>query len=114
MTRKTVEQIVLLLADELSQTLNCRALIETQRQTLLGREIVELRVYLHKPPSGMAADLWLSHYRSDLVAVLGSAGLELAVDDWFTPTRQIPSCSCWIMKPLAASGVNMVKQRAVG
>ncbi len=109
MTGKAVEQIVHFLASELALASICRASVETQRKTILGRDIVELRVFLHTPPLGVAADPWLWHYRNDLVAVLGTAGLELAVDEWFTPSRQVPSCSCWIMRPEVASESKKVK-----
>src|SRR5271168_820424 len=99
MEGEAVEQIVRLLASEQAQTSYCRVLIETQQQKVLGREIVELRIFLHTPPSDMAADLWLGQFRKSFETALILAGLELAVDDWFTPSQRVPSSSCWIMRP---------------
>ena len=98
-TIKLVEQIVGLLARELSQATANQVLIETQRQKLFGSDIIELRVLLRALPYDMPAEPWLWHYRRNLVPVLNAAGLELAVDDWFIPSQRFPSCSCWIKCP---------------
>lgn len=97
MVADVIEQIVHNLALELSHATDCRVLIETNQRTLLGRDVVELRVFLRQPPYKMTADTWVWLYRSRLVDVLDSAGLKLAADEWFTPSQRFPSCGCWII-----------------
>jgi hypothetical protein len=98
MAKKVVEQTVRDLALNLSHATDCSVLIETDRRTLLGRDVVELRVFLRQSPCLMRIDDWSLLYRNRLAAVLGRAGLELATDEWFTPSQQFPSCGCWVMR----------------
>lgn len=96
MTVQSIEQIVYDLALELSHSSDCRVLIETDRRKVLGREVIELRVFLRQASWQMTADQWVWLYRDQFASILGSAGLELAVDDWFTPSQRFSSCGCWI------------------
>jgi hypothetical protein len=96
MTAMIDKQIVHELAWELSQASDGRARIETERRTVVGREVVELRVFLLQAPSQMPADQWVGLYCDRFARILHSAGLELAADEWFTPSQRFPSCSCWI------------------
>jgi len=95
-----VEQVVHELALELSHTSDCRVLIETDRCTLLGRDVVELRVFLRRSFAQLTNDQWIELYHDHLAEFLNSAGLELAADEWFTPSRRFPSCGCWVTRPL--------------
>jgi hypothetical protein len=101
MVAVVVEQTVRDLALKLSDATDCRVLVETDRRTMLGREVVELRIFLRQPPYLMTADQWVRMYRNRLAAVFGLAGLELAADEWFTPSQRFPSCGCWITRPAA-------------
>jgi len=103
MAAKVVERAVHDLAFKLSRATDCSVLIETDRRTLLGRDVVELRVFLRQSPCLMTADDWVCLYRNRLEAVLGRAGLELAADEWFTPSQRFPSCGCWITRRAANS-----------
>jgi hypothetical protein len=96
MRAELMEQIVHDLALELSHASDCRVLIETDRRQVLGREVIELRVFLRQSPWQMTADQWVWLYRNQFAAILESAGLELAVDDWFTPSQRFSSLGCWI------------------
>jgi hypothetical protein len=91
-----IEQIVHDLALELSHSSDCRVLIETARRKLLGREVIELRVFLRQSPWQMTPDQWVWLYRDRFASILDSAGLELAADEWFTPSQRFSSCGCWI------------------
>jgi len=91
-----IEQIVHDLALELSHSSDCRVLIETDRRKVLGREVIELRVFLRQSPWQMTADQWVWLYRNQFASILDSAGLELAADEWFTPSQRFSSCGCWI------------------
>jgi len=99
MAVKAVEKTVHDLALKLSRATDCSVLIETDRRTLLGRDVVELRVFLRQSPCLISADDWVWLYRNRLAAVLGRAGLELATDEWFTPSQRFPSCGCWVTRP---------------
>jgi hypothetical protein len=96
MTVQSIEQIVHDLALELSHASDCRVLIETDRRKVLGREVIELRVFLRQSPWQMTADQWVWLYRDQFASILDSAGLELAADEWFTPSQRFSSCGCWI------------------
>jgi hypothetical protein len=99
MAVEMIEQVVHELALELSHVSDCRVLIETGRCRLLGRDMVELRVFLRQSPRQISTEHWVWLYRSSFAGVLDSAGLELAVDEWFTPSQRFPSFGCWITHP---------------
>jgi hypothetical protein len=84
------------LASELSRAFGVSTRIETDMRTWLGRNVIELRVFLLQVPSSTAAEQWVGLYRHRLEESLASAGLELAADEWFTPSQRFPSCGCWI------------------
>jgi hypothetical protein len=98
MVTELVEQIVHYLALELSHAMEGRVLIETDRRSLFGRDVVELRVFLSYSPGRTAPDHWIERYRQRLATVFELAGMELAADEWFTPSQRFPSCGCWIMQ----------------
>ena len=101
MATEMVEQVVHQLALELSYDADCRVLIETDRQKLLGSDVVELRIFLKNAPCQITADQWVGMYQNCLEPILDEAGLKLASDEWFTPSQRFPSCGCWIVCPAA-------------
>jgi hypothetical protein len=99
MNADCVEHTVRELALNLSQSMGSRVLVETDKRTVLDRDIVELRVYLREVNGSMTATRWAALYRQRLAVALDSIELELAVDEWFIPSQRFPSCGCWIMGP---------------
>jgi hypothetical protein len=93
------KQVLHDLACDLAIALDGRARIETERRTLVGRDVVELRIFLLQVPSRMTADRWVFLYSERLPKALNSAGLELAVDTGFTPSQSITSFGFWVGLP---------------
>jgi hypothetical protein len=94
------KQIVHELALRLSREIDGRTRIETERRTIFGREVVELRVFLLQTPSRMTVDRWISTFCHRIAGVVDSAGLELAADESFTPSQRFPSCGFWVASPI--------------
>ena len=96
MNNEMIEQVLKMLVVDIAQTRDCSVRIETQCWTALGRDIVELRVFLNRHPLEMLPHRWIGFYRNQLKSVLRDLGLQLAVDEWFEPSPLSPSCGCWI------------------
>jgi hypothetical protein len=94
------KQLVHEMAVNLSQAMDGHARVETEPRMVLGREVVELRVFLLQPPGLTAGDQWIRLYCHRLATLVEPAGLELAADEWFTPSQRFPSCGCWIARPV--------------
>jgi hypothetical protein len=97
------KQIVHELALRLSREIDGRTRIETERRTVFGREVIELRVFLLQAPPRFTVERWLSTFCGRIGGVVAAAGLELAADEGFTPSQSFPSCGFWIASPIRRS-----------
>jgi hypothetical protein len=94
------KQMVHELALNLSLAIDCRTRIETERRTVFGRDVIELRVFLLEAPSRIAVNRWVSMYCERLAEAVDSAGLEFVADECFTPSQRFPSCGFWVASPI--------------